>query len=88
MEMECIQRRALRIYSSQLDSYIEALKQAKLETLHDRRNMLRVKLFSSIEANGDQYKLKELLPPKNPPTNHLRTIRKYNLPMMHVHEQV
>ena len=81
MEIECIQRRALRVIHPDL-SYNEALKQAKLETLNDRREKLCVKLFSSIEANND-HKLKELLPPKNSPTNKLRTNRKYNLPMMH-----
>ena len=63
MEIESIQKRALRIIHPDW-SYIEALKKAKLETLYDRREKLCVKLFSSIEANDD-HKLKKLLPPKN-----------------------
>ena len=81
MEIESIQKRALRIIHPD-STYIEALKKAKLETLYDRREKLCVKLFSSIEANDD-HKLKELLPPKNLQPNNLRTNRKYNLPKMH-----
>ena len=58
MEIESIQKRALRIIHPD-SSYIEALKKSKLETLYDRREKLCVKLFSSIEANND-HKLKEL----------------------------
>ena len=81
MEIESIQKRALRIIHPD-SSYIEALKKAKLETLYDRREKLCVKLLSSIEEK-DNHKLKELLPPKNLQPNNLRTNRKYNLPKMH-----
>ena len=81
MEIESIQKRALRIIHAD-PSYIEALKKGKVETLCDRREKLCVKLFSSIEANND-HKLKELLPPKNSRPNNLRTNRKYNHPKMH-----
>ncbi len=51
-EIESVQKRALRIIHPDL-TYIEAINQAKLETLYERREKLCIKLFSSIEAIND-----------------------------------
>ncbi len=66
-EIESVQKRALRIIHPEL-TYIEAINQAKLETLYERREKLCMKLFSSIEANND-HKLKELMPPQKVSNN-------------------
>ena len=79
-EIESVQKRALRIIHPEL-TYIEAINQAKLETLYERREKLCMKLFSSIEANND-HKLKELMPPKKSVIINLRTNREYELPKM------
>ena len=80
-EIESVQKRALRIIHPDF-TYIEAINQAKLETLYERREKLCIKLFSSIEANND-HKLKELMPPKKSVIIILRTNREYELPKMH-----
>ena len=79
-EIESVQKRALRIIHPEL-AYNEALNQAKLESLYERREKLCIKLFSSIETNID-HKLNDLMPPINSAPNHLRRSRKYNLPLM------
>ena len=79
-EIENVQKRALRIIHPDL-TYIEAINQGKLETLYERREMLCIKLFSSIEANND-HKLKELMLPKKSVIINLRTNSEYELPKM------
>ena len=73
-EIENVQKRALRIIHPEM-TYNEALTHAELDSLHERREKLCIKLFSSIEANID-HRLKDLMPPKNSASKYLRTSRK------------
>ena len=49
------------------------------QTLYDRRETLKAKLFSDIVVN-DQYKLETLLPPENNSDLILRNRRKFQFP--------
>ena len=58
----------------------DALNQANLETLSQRRQSITTKLFDSITCNSD-HKLYKLLPPQNNCELNLRRKRKFNVPL-------
>ena len=75
-----VQRRALKIIYPELNSE-EAIKQAKMTTLKNRREKLSQKLFTSIQENRE-HKLYHLLPEGNSQTYNLRELRRYKLPII------
>ncbi|XP_028414247.1 uncharacterized protein LOC114537304 [Dendronephthya gigantea] len=77
-DLERIQKRALRIIFPH-QSYNEALKEAFIPTLFDRREMLSQSLFKDIVVNGN-HKLAGLLPPRNSCNGFLRNNRTFNTP--------
>ena len=80
MDLERVQRRALKIIYPELNSE-EAIKQAKMTTLKNRREKLSQKLFTSIQENRE-HKLYHLLPEGNSQTYNLRELRRYKLPII------
>ena len=62
-DLEKLQKRALRIIYPTL-SYREALSEAEIDTLYDRREFMTKKLFEDIFDNTE-HKLHELFPNKN-----------------------
>ena len=80
MDLERVQRRALKIIYPELNSK-EAIKQAKMTTLKNRREKLSQKLFTSIQENRE-HKLYHLLPEGNLQTYNLRELRRYKLPII------
>ena len=60
--------------------YSDALNQANLATLSQRRQSITTKLFDSITCNSD-HKLYKLLPPQNNCELNLRRKRKFNVPL-------
>ena len=63
MEIEKVQKRYLRRIFPE-SSYDDALKQANLSTLHDRRSNACKKLFLDAYTNCD-HKLRNLIPPQS-----------------------
>ena len=80
MDLECVQRRALKIIYPEINSK-EAIKQAKMTTLKNRREKLSQKLFTSIQENRE-HKLYHLLPEGNSQTYNLRELRRYKFPII------
>ena len=78
-DLERIQRRAMRIVFPYL-SYNEALKEANIPTLFDRREMLSIDLFKDMVDNKN-HKLAELLPPRNVCNRNLRNERIFTVPI-------
>ena len=74
VELEKLQKRAMRII------FFDALNQANLETLSQRRQSITTKLLDSITCNSD-HKLYKLLPPQNNCELNLRRKRKFNVPL-------
>ena len=79
VELEQLQKRAMRIIFPFVP-YSDALNQANLETLSQRRQSITTKLFDSITCNSD-HKLYKLLPPQNNCELNLRRKRKFNVPL-------
>ena len=79
VELEQLQKRAMRIIFPFVP-YNDALNQANLETLSQRRQSITTKLFDSITCNSD-HKLYKLLPPQNNCELNLRRKRKFNVPL-------
>ena len=77
-ELEKLQKRALRIIYPTL-SYPEALSEAKIDTLFDRRELMTKKLFEDVIDNTE-HKLHELLPNKNKSLPNLRRKNYFNVP--------
>ena len=78
-ELESIQRRAMRIILPDL-KYADALKDAGISTLFDRRAQLSSHLFEDI-VNKPDHKLSGLLPPQAHHHNDLRSERRFNVPV-------
>ena len=78
-EFESIQRRAMRIILPDL-KYADALKDAGISTLFDRRAQLSSHLFEDI-VNKPDHKLSGLLPPQAHHHNDLRSERRFNVPV-------
>ena len=78
--LESIQERALAIAFPQL-SYTNALSQANLPTLHQRRDDLCKRMFH--DAQDPCHKLNALLPPERIITHNQRNAYKYPLPKCH-----
>ena len=74
-ELECVQKRAMRIIFP-FCTYNEALVKSGLTKLSDRRPELVDKLFKEVLQN-EQNKLHELLPARNTCTLNLRNMRKF-----------
>ena len=77
-ELECIQKRALRIIFPYA-SYDSALKEASIPSLYDRRAPLSFDLFNDI-VHDTNHTLAGLLPPKADHHRQLRSNRKFNVP--------
>ena len=77
-ELEKLQKRALRIIYPTL-SYPEALSEAKIDTLFDRRELMTKKLFEDVIDNTE-HRLHELLPNKNKSLPNLRRKNYFNVP--------
>ena len=77
-ELEKLQKSALRIIYPTL-SYPEALSEAKIDTLFDRRELTTKKLFEDVIDNTE-HKLHELLPKKNKSLPNLRRKNYFNVP--------
>ena len=60
--------------------YADALKDAAISTLFDRRAQLSSHLFEDI-VNKPDYKLSGLLPPQAHHHNDLRSERRFNVPV-------
>ncbi|CAB4016292.1 RNA-directed DNA polymerase from mobile element jockey, partial [Paramuricea clavata] len=78
-ELESIQWRAMRIIHPDL-KYADALKDAGICTLFDRRAQLSTHLFEDI-VNNPNHKLSGLLPPQAHHHNDLRSERRFNVPV-------
>ena len=78
-ELESVQRRAMRIILPDL-KYADALKDAGISTLFDRRAQLSSHLFEDI-VNKPYHKLSGLLPPQAHHHNDLRSERRFNVPV-------
>ena len=78
-QLESIQRRAMRIIFPHL-KYADALKDADISTLFDRRTQLSNQLFKEIINNKD-HKLSGLLPLQTHHHNDLRSGRLFNVPV-------
>lgn len=76
-DLEKLQKRALRIIYPAL-SYSEALIEAGIDTLFDRREFLTCKLFNDI-VNDIDHKLHGLLPSKNQSDFNLRRKNTFNV---------
>ena len=77
MDLERVQRRALKIIYPELNLK-EAIEQAKMTTLKNRREKLNQKLFTSIQENRE-HKLYHLLPEENSQTYNFRELRRYKI---------
>ena len=77
-DLELIQKRAMRIILPDY-KYRDALNIAKIDTLHDRRESLSLKLFNKISHTND-HKLASLLPPRSK-CRKLRNNRKFDIPV-------
>ena len=84
MDLERVQRRALKIRYPELNLK-EAIKQAKMPTtLKNRREKLSQKLSTSIQENRE-HKLYHLLPEGNSQTYNFRELRRYKLPIINTY---
>ena len=77
MDLERVQRRALKIIYPELNLK-EAIEQAKMTTLRNRREKLSQKLFTSIRENRE-HKLYHPLPEENSQTYNFRELRRHKL---------
>ena len=77
-QIERIQKRALRILD--LDLYREALADANLRSLYERREHSCITLFNQISESDSQHKLAALLPARNDTLYSLRNKRMFSLP--------
>lgn len=73
-----VQKRALRILYSEL-SYREALADANLMSLYERREHLSITLFNQIIESDGQHKLAGLLPVRNDTRYSLRNRLMFSL---------
>ena len=78
-QIERVQKRALRIVYPEL-SYREALAEANLMSLFDRREYLCTTLFNQIIESDGQHKLAGLLPVPNNTRYNLKNKRMFSLP--------
>ena len=78
-ELECIQKRALRIIFPYA-SYNSALKEAGIPSRYDRWASVSFDLFNDIVLDTN-HKLAGLLPPKVDHHRQLRSNRKFNVPV-------
>ena len=78
-DLEKLQKRALRIIYPTL-SYPEALSEARIDTLFDRRELITKKLFQDV-VNNTEHKLHELLPNKKKSIPSLRNKNHFNVPI-------
>ena len=78
-QLERLQKRALRIISTNNLSYRQALEVFNIPTLYDRREAIGNLLFQGI-SNNNNYKLYPLLPPPYLGTLRTRKNRKFQVP--------
>ena len=76
-QLERLQKRALRIISTNDLSYRQALEVINIPALYDRREVIGNSMFQEI-GNSNNHKLYSLLPPPNLGT--LRTHREFQVP--------
>ena len=78
-QLECLQKRALRIISTNDLSYRQALEVFNIPTLYDRREAIGNSTFQEI-SNNNNHKLYSLLPPPYLGTLRTRKNREFQVP--------
>ena len=78
-QLERLQKRALRIISTDDLSYRQALEVFNIPTLYDRREAIGNSMFQEI-SNNNNHKLYPLLPPPYLGTLRTRNNRKFQVP--------
>ena len=78
-QLERLQKRALRIISTNELSYRQALEVFSIPTLYARREAIGNSMFQEI-SNNNNHKLYSLLPPPYLGTLRTRKIRKFQVP--------